>query len=210
MQVTCQSFLADRDLSLSATSSWGGLGQTLTKPFSSLEESCQLAGAVPAMGGFGRQQGELWLLKNGLKEEQLAAWSISDSVMITCLVLSSFELSRTRKNPDDLGRTWKSCEFFSILSRNGCFLPAWRIVLAFAEIKLDHLGWPLRPTWPKFCNYIFIGEIKMSLSIKFLSEILLQQTLYPSKGKEWVLPLSHLLCDLGSWFQLGRIVWSAV
>lgn len=67
MPVTCQSFLADRGLSLSDTSSWGGGKQTLTEPFSSLKQSCQLAVADPAMGGFGRQQGELWLLKNRLK-----------------------------------------------------------------------------------------------------------------------------------------------
>lgn len=64
MQVTCQ---ADRALSLGDTPSWGGGRQTSAKPSSSLKEPCQLAGAAPAMGGFGRQQGELWLLKNGLK-----------------------------------------------------------------------------------------------------------------------------------------------
>lgn len=52
----------------------------------------------------------------------------------------------------------------------------------------------------------------MSLSIKFLSEILLlQQTAFPFKGMEWVLPLSHLLSDFSSLFQLGKVGrWSAV
>lgn len=67
MQVTWQGPVTEWHLLL------GRGEQTLAKPSSSLKESCQLAGAAPALGGFGRQQGELWLLKNRLKWQQLAA-----------------------------------------------------------------------------------------------------------------------------------------